>query len=89
MTITLQDKQIENKLLDLSKKLKIKVDDLVKQFLKQQIEEIDKPLSYKNLDPFKHMQILDEEINEENLQNPFKNINSEEFAKDLRKHSWK
>jgi len=88
MTITLNDNQIENKLLELSKKLKIKVDDLVKQFLKQQITEIEKPLNYKKLDPFKHMKILDEEINED-VKNPFENIDVEKFSKELRETSWK
>ena len=40
MAIILQDTGLENELLELSKKLHIKVDELLKKFLKEQIQKI-------------------------------------------------
>jgi len=39
MAIVLQDKSLENKLTELSKELHIKTEDLLKQFLKESIEQ--------------------------------------------------
>lgn len=40
MAIILQDIGLENELLELSKKLHIKVDELLKKFLKEQIQKV-------------------------------------------------
>jgi len=38
MTITLKDKNLEDNLMELSRELHIKTEDLIKQFLKESIE---------------------------------------------------
>lgn len=92
MAITLQDKSLENRLIELSKELKIKAEDLLKQFVQQQIDQINEKqkLTYKKEDPFKNIKKLDNDINQNEFTNPFENIEDvEEYANNLRKSAWK
>ncbi|MDQ7085000.1 MAG: hypothetical protein Q9M36_08720 [Sulfurovum sp.] len=56
MAIILQDKGLENKLMQLSKELHIKTEDLVKQFLKERIEQFTN-----------QKELLNEDLNDINL----------------------
>jgi len=92
MTIRLENKTLEDELIDLSKKLKIKAEDLVENFLIQQINQIKKSkvLKYEQQDPLINIKELNDTIEDKILTNPFENIdNVKEYSKELRENSWR
>ena len=64
MAIILQDTGLENELMELSKKLHIKVDELLKNFVKEQIEKV----KNSNVNT-SHIELVDEEERDDILKN--------------------
>lgn len=64
MAIILQDTGLENELLELSKKLHIKVDELLKNFLKEQIQKV----KSRSVDTY-HIELVDKEEKNNILKN--------------------
>jgi len=64
MAIILQDTGLENELMELSKKLHIKVDELLKNFVKEQIEKV----KSSSIDT-SHIELVDEEERDDILKN--------------------
>jgi len=92
MAIILQNQTLELQLVELSKQLKVKADDLLERFLKESLlkESKKNSLKYTKLDPKLYMKKLDDEVDEENLTNPFSDVqDSVKYAKELREKSWR
>jgi len=81
MAIILQDKSLENKLTELSRKLHIKTEDLVKQFVKEKIEQFSNKKEV-NIDS-SHIELLDS-IEKKEILNVLKKTSKEDKEIDER-----
>jgi len=76
MAIVLQDKSLENKLIELSREFHIKTEDLLKQFIKERIEQIVNSKKL-NIDT-SHIELVDS-IEKEEILNLIKNSSSKDI----------
>jgi len=81
MAIILQDKSLENKLTELSRELHIKTEDLLKQFVKEKIEQFTNKKEV-NIDS-SHIELLDS-IEKKEILNILKKTSKEDKEIDER-----
>ncbi len=87
MQIVISNKTLESRLIEKSKKLKIKVDDLIEKLLRDKLKE-ESEFKFTKKDPLINIKKLKFEDSEDNLTNPFEKVeNVVEYAKELRETS--
>ena len=81
MAIVLQDKSLEDKLIELSKEFHIKTEDLLKQFVQESIEQLTNKKKF-NIDS-SHIELVDS-VEKEDILQRIKNTPSKDKVIDER-----